>query len=258
MSRGRARSLLAIPALLAPLLLTAPPAYAEHAELLVSTSPDGPFRTQLSQALFHDAGPFVPRTGATRTYYVKNTSPHVARTTVSLVDTAGSNAFEQALTFELAVGDTVSTGALGGAVCHLLATGPDLAPGEVQAVQVGVSVADLAGQQGMRAQATLDLVTTLSQVGPSGEVDVCGVQATTTEDATTTQDAPDDEDCERAAVVTVSGSASCVPVAVDGGVPEPATPAAGARTVAGAATVLVALGALLLIWGGRRRTDPEA
>ncbi|HYH35149.1 MAG TPA: hypothetical protein VD814_08380 [Nocardioides sp.] len=227
-----------------PLVLAAP-AHADPGRVLVSRSADGPFLEHLPQPLFAEDGPFVPRDVATRTLYVKNASPGVARTTLAVVDRGSRSVFESALTFDVRIGDSRSRASLtptGERACELVTTGPEIPPGGVQAVDIGLEVADLTGTSGMGEQVTLDLVLTLSEVSSGGRVDVCGDQSPTQPAA----------DCRRAAVVSVSGGPTCVPEVVDAGRHEGAE-AIPRSALGGAVGALLGTGLALVLWGGRRR-----
>lgn len=266
----------ALAAVVASLLvvLATSPAQAEPKQLLVAGSAQGPFRDNLATPLFAGTGRLVPLDSATSTFYVKNNGKQTARTTVAVVNRGGSNAFEDALTLDVDIDGTASVATVpapGGKGCSLVTTGPSLAPGAVQAVDIGLTVADLDGQVGMDQAASLDVVVTLSQVGPRGQVKVCGEQATAEpevkgEQATDGGDADGEAggdgvvaDCARDVVVTVAGDPTCVPTAVAAGRGaaygggEPRDPA----TVAGLAGLLAAAGASLVLWAGRRRRRVE-
>ena len=251
---------LALAAVMVALLGT--PSQAEPKKLLVSNSVNGPFRDNLASPLFAGDDPFVPLDAATSTFYVKNNSKQTARTTLAVVNRGGTNEFEDALTFDVDIDGTTSSGAVpevGANGCSLITTGPSIAPGKVQSVDVSLAVADLEGQVGMDQAASLDFVVTLSQVGPKGQVKVCGEQATAQPEVkgaqgTEGQQGEQGEQCRRDVVVTAAGTPTCVPSAVAAGVPsygagQPRQPA----TVAGLAVVLLATGAGLVLWATRRR-----
>ncbi len=61
--------------------------------------------------------------------------------------------------------------------CSTFLTGPTLAPGGTQQVDVGLTFSDVDGQTAQHSQARIDLVVTLSQVGHQGDVNICGEQA---------------------------------------------------------------------------------
>ena len=242
----------AIPRLVALVLLAVSvtvlggPAQAHGAGLLVSSSESGPYADQLSAPLLDGIGRVVPLDRAGGTFYVKNTSPRVARTTVSVVNRGGVNALTGALSVTVDVAGTVSSGALPpqGGRCDLVTTGPELRPGGVQPVEVSLAVGDLTAQQGMSQRFALDLDVTMTDAEEAGEVAVCGEQA---------EARPATADCERSAVVTVAGPPRCVPTAVDaglgGGLPVPGDPA----VVAGAGVTLVVVGGLVLLAVRRHR-----
>ena len=65
-------------------LLVSSPAEAGDSGVQVSMSPTGPFRDQLHRQLFAGTGKLVPGDRVTRTFYVRNDSDVVARTTVAV------------------------------------------------------------------------------------------------------------------------------------------------------------------------------
>jgi len=235
------------------------PSEAVTKNLLISSSADGPFRDHLSRPLFKGEGPFVPLDRADSTFYVKNNSSDTARATLAVVNRGTSNDLESALSFDVDIQGTKSSGALpspGRDGCALITTGPSIEPGDVQAVDLSLAMADVTGQEGMAEVASLDFVLTLSQVGENGEVDVCGEQADAEPEAEGEQGEegePVSDQCRRDVVVTVAGEPSCVPTVVDAGATyglgEPRSPG----TVAFLAAVLVSLGAGMLLLAGRRR-----
>ena len=240
-------------------VLLGSPSQAESKNLLVSSSPDGPFRDHLAKPLFKGEGPFVPRDRADSIFYVKNNSSDTARATLAVVNHGASSAFESALTFDVDIEGTKSSGALpgnGSDGCSLVTTGPSIAPGDVQAVDLSLAVADLASSEGMAQAASLDFVLTLSQVGENGQVDVCGEQGEEGEAGEEGEPGSDDQ-CRRDVVVTVAGEPSCVPTVVDAGATygmgEPRSPG----TVAFLAAVLVSIGGGILLLAGRRRRTAD-
>lgn len=237
-------------------LVLSAPSQAEPKKLLVANSATGPFQNNLAHPLFDGMGPFVPLDQVSNAFYVKNNSSQPARVTVQVVNRGATNDFEQALTFNVNIRGTQSSGSApetGSSGCHLVTTGPNIAPGAVQKVDVGLAVADLQQQIGMDQAASLDFVVTLSQVGPKGQIQVCGEQATAQpievkgEQATAGQQGQ----CAKNVVVTVAGKPTCVPTVVDAGLSydEPRSPA----EVAGLALLLMGGGATLMWWGNRRR-----
>jgi len=243
--------------LLALAIVFSPPSQAESKQLLVSSSAAGPFRDHLAMPLFAGTGPFVPHDEASRTFYVLNNSQQVARTTVAVVNRAASGDLEDALTFEVDIEGTTTSGALpgpGAEKCDLVATGPNLQPGDRQAVAISLAVADLEGQVGMNEAASLDFVVTLTHAGADGHVEVCGEQAGAGSEAGAEPDVPA-EHCQRDVVVTAVGDPTCAPTAIAAGTSyggsEPRHPA----VAAGLAGVLITTGAGLVLWAGRRRRD---
>ena len=246
----------AIPRLVAILLLAGSlaaltgPAEARDAGLQVSRSASGPFADQLPGPLLDGIGRVVPLDAAGGTFFVRNGSPRVARTTVAVVNRGGANALTGALTLIVDVGGTTSTGTLppDGRRCDLVTTGPDLAPGAVQPVEVSLEVGDLTGQRGMDERLALDVDVTLSHLGGSGDVAACGRQA---------PGAPPVADCQRAAVVTLAGDQRCPPTAVDAGVGDGLDLPRHPATTAGIGVTLLLVGGLLLVLRRRRRGAPD-
>lgn len=243
------------------ILLLGSPSQADPKKLLVSSSVSGPFRDNLATPLFTDDAKFVPLEEAHSTFYVKNNSRQAARTTVQVVNRGATNAFEAALTLDVDIDGTSSGGTLalpGTPGCPLVITGPSIKPGAVQAVDVSLAVADLAGQVGMSQAASLDFVVTLTQTGKNGQVEVCGAQAVAQPEVKGAQANSDGDgpDCERDVVVTASGGLTCVPTAVDAGAGygngEPRRPLA----IAVLAALLVSVGVGTVVWTARRRRWP--
>ena len=209
------------------------PAEAGDSGVQVSTSPTGPFRDQLHRQLFAGTGKLVPGDRVTRTFYVRNDSDVVARTTIAVSDSGPRNDFSEGIDVGVDLGTVSSSGPLqtDDPDCTLTTTGSNLAPGAVQGVEVTLDFRDVTGTRGTAQRASLDLQVTLSQVGDGGVVETCGEQATDDTDDPDDQGAPDDQGdqggntgngnvddtCRQGAVVTVIGSQSCVPTAVDAG-----------------------------------------
>ena len=237
------------------------PSQAESKKLLISNSADGPFHDNLSRPLFQGDAPFVPRDRARSTFYVKNNSNQAARATLAVVNRGASTTFESALTFDVDIDGTKSSGAVpapGRDGCTHVTTGPSLEPGAVQAVDLSLAVADLTGQAGMDQAASLDFVVTLTQVGRSGQVDVCGEQAdpepeSEGEQGEEEEQDPSDDQCRRDVVVSVAGEPSCVPTVVDAGATYGMGDPRNSGTVAFLAAVLVSIGSGMLLLAGRRR-----
>ena len=252
-------SALAVLAALAMLILVvSSPSQADPKKLLVSNSSNGPFQNNLATPLFQGSGPFVPLDQASNAFYVKNNSPQPARVTVQVVNRDDTNDFEKALTFNINIQGTQSSSSVpdpGNKGCSLVTTGPNIAPGGVQKVDVGVAVADLQQQIGMDQAASLDFVVTLSQVGPKGQIQVCGAQATAQPVEVKGEQATAGE-CAKNVVVTVAGRPTCVPTSVDAGLSydEQRSPA----EVAGLGILLIGGGATLMWWGNRRRRREAA
>lgn len=248
----------ALTALAMLVLVLSAPSQADPKKLLVANSAAGPFQNNLAHPLFQGSGPFVPLDQVSSAFYVKNNSSQPARVTVQVVNRGATNDFEQALTFDVNIRGTQSSGSApetGSPGCHLVTTGPNIAPGAVQKVDVGLAVADLQQQIGMNQAASLDFVATLSQVGPKGQIQVCGEQATAQPVEVKGEQATAGE-CAKNVVVTAAGKPTCVPTAVDAGLSydEPRSPA----EVAGLALLLMGGGATLMWWGNRRRRREAA
>lgn len=202
------------------------PAEAGDSGVQVSTKPTGPFRDQLGRQLFAGAGKLVPGDRVTRTFYVRNDSDVVARTTVVVSDAGPHNHFSEAIDVGVDMGRVSSSGPLqpDDPDCRLTTTGRNLAPGAVQAIEVTLDFRDVTGSRGAAQEASIDLLVTLSQVDAGGVVEICGEQAT--DDDPGDPDGPADpagaddnadDTCRQGAVVTVTGTQSCVPTAVDAG-----------------------------------------
>jgi LPXTG-motif cell wall-anchored protein len=250
--RVRTATAIAVVATLAPVLLLSSPSHAEAQRLQVGTSANGPWSDRLAAALFDDVGPLVPRDVVTRTFYLRNGSRQAARPTLALADRSADDELAQHLTVTAAVGavsSDVEPAGGPGSGCTALVTGAGIPAGGVQEVAVTLRLDDMAGQVAMNQRTDLDLVVTLSEVGPTGRVDVCGA-----EDAR-----PDPAGCPGGArsVVTVLGAAGCPDVKgaqavhatgtlADTGAPR------GAGTLAGVGLGLVGGGVLLLAVRRRR------
>ena len=253
------------------------PAEAGDSGVQVSTTPTGPFRDQLHRQLFAGAGKLVPGDRVTRTFYVRNDSDLVARTTLEVSDSGPRNGFSDALDVSADLGGVSTDGPLhtGDPDCSLTVTGPNLAPGAVQAVDITVDFRDVVGTAAAAQRASLDLLVTLSQVGETGVVEVCGEQATSDPvdddpldggpDDGTNSDPRDDGDarCDQGAVVTVAGNPSCVPTSVAAGAHEggPTEPTVREQITRSAipALLLLGLGGGLVIgaWPMARRRSQD-
>jgi len=183
MTTGLKRTwVLALVAALLGVLSLGTPAYADQKKLKLATSAAGPFGDHLTTPLFE--GTYVPGS-ATSSFYVKNDSSQTARATIALVEKAPVNDFERALSFAASVDGTTGTPVplfedKKKNQCRTLVTGPTMAGGAVQRIDVSMLIADSAP---MDQSATFTFVVTLSQVTNKGKVDVCGPQspgATTT------------------------------------------------------------------------------
>jgi len=243
----------ALTALAMLVLVLSAPSQADPKKLLVANTAHGPFQNNLASALFDGQGPFVPLDRSTSSFWVKNNTQQSARLTVAVVNRGTTNDFERALSFNVNVQGTQSSGMVpdpGHPGCQLVTTGPTIAPGATQKVDVGLAVADLQQQLGQNQAASLDFVVTLSQVGPKGQIQVCGEQATAQPVEVKGEQATAGE-CAKNVVVTVAGKPTCVPTVVDAGLSydEPRSPA----EVAGLALLLMGGGATMMWWGNRRR-----
>ena len=132
----------------------------------------------------------------------------------------------------------------------------------MQAIDITVDFRDVDAMVAMDQQASLDVLVTLTQVGETGVVETCGEQATA--DPVANDGQPGGDACQDGAVVTVAGTQSCVPTAVDAGDREgpPAQPTVREQITRSAfpALVLLGLGGGLVIgaWPLARRRRQEA
>jgi len=245
------------------------PAEAGDSGVQVSTTPTGPFRDQLHRQLFAGAGKLVPGDRVTRTFYVRNDSDLVARTTLEVSDSGPRNGFSDALDVSANLGGVSTDGPLhtGDPDCSLTVTGPNLAPGAVQAVDITVDFRDAATMVAMDQRASLDVLVTLTQVGGTGVIETCGEQATAdpvSNDGQSNDDQSGGDACRDGAVVTVTGTQSCVPTAVAAGgrKSQQAEPTVREQITRGAfpALVLLGIGGGLVIgaWPAARRRRQEA
>lgn len=88
----------------------------------------------------------MPLDEATSTFYVKNSSQQVARTTLAVVNSDNTKTFESALTFAVHIDGITSNSTMpapGTRGCSLITTGPSIEPGAVQTVDLALAVADL-------------------------------------------------------------------------------------------------------------------
>ena len=246
-----------LPVVAVLIVVLSPPSQADPKKLLVSSAASGPFRDNLATPLFKDGAKLVPLDEATQTFYVKNNSHQTARATVAVVNRGATNAFEEALTFDIHIDGASTGGAIplpGTPGCSLVVTGPSIKAGAVQAVDVSLAVADLQARVGTDRAASLDFVVTLTQTGRNGWVEVCGAQFAAQPEVKGHQGTTGGTDCTRDVVVTASGSPTCVPTAVDAG-----TTLGGVSR--GPALGFVVAGMLILgrvgilLWGGRRRRE---
>jgi hypothetical protein len=203
-----------------PWLLSAP-AEAGDSGVQVSMSPTGPFRDQLHRQLFAGTGKLVPGDRVTRTFYVRNDSDVVARTTIAVSGSGQQNELADAIDVSVDLGAVSSAGSLetDDPSCTLTTTGANLAPGAVQAVEVALELDDVTGTRAAAQRASLDFLVTLTQV-KTGVIETCGEQETGDREpeGDPGSDADlDDDRCEQGAVITVTGAPSCVPTAVDAG-----------------------------------------
>ena len=232
-----------VAALLAAALLgvvAGSPAHADPQRLMLGLGQTGPFTESLSTPLF--TGTYVPGT-ATSTFYVKNESPSTTRATIALVPKEAVNELERSLSFSATVG-----GQSGTAVplhqdrkknqCRALVTGPTVAPGGVQRVDVTMTIDPALSRAAMNQSASFTFVVTLSQVTTKGKVDVCGTQSPggTVE------------------VLGAGTTARSAPVALAGS--PTATAPRSASLVVGVATAFLLSGGLLFLAARRRRRTP--
>ena len=240
------------------------PAQADASGVQVSTNPDGPFRDQLRRHLFAGAGELMPGDQLRRRFYVRNGSEVVARTTLAVSDSGPDNELAGAIDVGVDLGGVHSGGPLhtDDPDCGLTVTGPNLAPGAVQAIDVTLDFRDVDALVAMDQRASLDLLVTLTQVAETGVIETCGEQATA--DPVETDGQSGGDTCGDGAVVTVAGTQSCVPTSVDAGGREgpEAQPTFRERVTRSAfpALVLLGLGGGLVIgaWPLARRRRQEA
>jgi hypothetical protein len=216
------------------------PAHADPQRLMLGLDPAGPFTESLSTPLF--SGSYVPGT-ATSTFYVRNESPSTTRATIALVSKEAVNELERSLSFSATVGGHAGTGVplhqdKKKNQCRTLATGPTVAPGGVQRVDVTMMIDPDLSRTAMNQSASFTFVVTLSQVTTKGKVDVCGTQSPggTTE------------------VLGAGATARSATVALTGS-PTVTTPRS-ASLVAGVATAFLLSGGLLFLTARRRRRTP--
>lgn len=168
----------ALLSLLGLVLASGGPAYADPKKLTLGTSATGPWAENLAAPLF--SGTFVPGS-ATSTFYARNGSSQTARLTLELVGHPATNAFESALSFTAAAGGFPSQDPVPLVVdkkkCRTIVTGPTIAPGGTQRIDVTMRVDPSLPASAMNQRATFGFVVTLSQVTPKGKVDACGEQA---------------------------------------------------------------------------------
>lgn len=199
----------------------------------------------LTEPLFHQLPRLVPGDDVTRTFYVKNASGVPARATVEVVPPARRTELAKHLRVRTTIGRVTGAqdvGELGGSPCRTLVTGPSMMPGQGQRVDVALSLPNLPGQVAQRSSVDLALVVRLTEVTPSGAVDICGVQA----------EAEPFAPCDPGVVALTGSAALCADevagveqeAATAGGV-QPTLPAAGAPADA-VELALTGLGVTLL------------
>lgn len=210
----------------------------------IELSPDGhTWQATLAAPLFHRTPKLVPGDDVTRTFYVRNTSDVPARATVEVLPPVRRTELADHLRVRTRIGRIQGAQDVGGATgCRTVVTGPTMLPGQGQRVDVALSLPDLPGQVAQRSSIDLALVVRLTEVGRSGAVDVCGVQA----------DAEPYEPCAPGMVALTGSAALCADevagvegeASTSGGV-QPTLPASGAPPRA-AELALVGVGAMLL------------
>ena len=89
------------------------PAEAGDSGVQGSMSPTGPFRDQLHRQLFAGTGKLVPGDRVTRTFYVRNDSDVVARTTVAVSGSGKGSELADSLAVSVDLGNVSSSGSLG-------------------------------------------------------------------------------------------------------------------------------------------------
>ncbi|MGZ4429122.1 MAG: hypothetical protein ACXVXH_14025 [Nocardioidaceae bacterium] len=224
-------------------------AAADGHELQLSSG-GATWHDNLPRALFAHVGLLVPQDQVEDSFYVRNNSSVPARATIAVVAPAGtpSDLARQLTVTTHVAGMSASTPLIFGPEhrCTTFLTGPDLAPGARQRVNVGVGFHDATAGQGQAQTTRVGLVVTLSQVAPKGLVDICGIQAPV-------ERRPGAAGCQstRQSSVTLLGSSS-----VQRDCPE-TLPSTGAAPGLGAALayglVLSGLGGLIAMATGRRR-----
>lgn len=260
----RIGSVLLVLGLVCAALALSAPAQADSSGVQVSTNPDGPFRDQLRRQLFAGAGKLVPGDQLTRRFYVRNGSDVVARTTLAVSDSGPDDELARAIDVGVDLSGVHSDGPLhtDEPDCSLTVTGPNLAPGAVQAIDVTLDFRDVDALVAMDQRASLDLLVTLTQVAETGVIETCGEQAAV--DPVKNGGQPGGEACREGAVVTVAGTQSCVPTSVDAGGREGSEtqPTVRERLTRSAfpALVLLGLGGGLVIgaWPLARRRRQES
>jgi hypothetical protein len=239
-------------------VLLSQPSRADPKTLQVSTSAAGPWADALPTALFAGQGPVVPADVLPDRFFVRNGSDRPARATLAVVVRGPATELARRTSLSTEVGGVhgdIPVAVDPETTCKTYVTGPVVAPGAAQPVNVTLRVADLEKQVAMHDRLAVDLVLTLAQPGPAGEVDICGVEAVADGPGTSCPD-PD------VTVVTVLGAAACPQTAAaarPGALGDTGAPR-GVATLTGLGLVLLTGGALLVARrvrpGGPRRPQP--
>lgn len=231
------RSLVALVAAALLCIMSSSPAQADPDRLMLGLSQAGPFTENLSTPLF--TGTYVPGT-ATSTFYVKNESPSTTRATIALVPKDAINEFERSLSFTASVGGQTGTSVplqqqqQKKNECRTIVTGPTVAPGAVQRIDVTMHIDPELSRSAMRQSASFAFVVTLSQVTKQGKVDVCGTQSP-------------------GGAVQVRGAQAAMPAAGTNGAQELSTAPRSSAFVVGTAAAFLLTGGMLLLARRRRR-----
>jgi hypothetical protein len=152
-------ALLTLAALL--LLLTGGAVQAGPAALQVSLHASGPFGDSLPHSLFRGAGRLVPGDRVERTLYVRNGSDAATRPTVQ-VGFDPSNELSDALDFRVGIGGVAATARDESG--RQTFTGPlALAPGEVQPIDVVMTLDRATGTPAMRQRTGVELLVTITE-----------------------------------------------------------------------------------------------
>lgn len=241
----------AIPALLllAVLLVLLPggSAQAEPPALQVSLDASGPYADGLPHSLFRGAGHLVPGDRVERTLYVRNGSETTARTTVQVGFDRG-NELSDALDFRVGIGGAAAPGEVDAG--RQTFTGQlELAPGQVQPVDVVMTFDRATRTQAMGQRTEVELLLTITETSGSRPGLDCREHVEVTRDA-------------RTGVTTATRPPHCVPTSVVSGRPGAVRGTAlavpGPAAVAAVAGVVALAGAYLSLRAARRRREVAA